>query len=208
MANHSVDSATFLFLEPEIVIEAFPDAKFFFALRPCEDWIVSMVDRFNTIYRMQRAGVNLENIRYMDRFGMIFSKHLSPEVFKDVPTIQKHAADLVSDLAKFWSHYTIRVLESMRSLKPNQRLIIHLKDLSNSLERLSDFSGVPLSLLNVRQTHTNKDTHSRETRVILGEGLIRKTASAEQNRVDLWLKTHPDLSIAPLAQNISPSGSP
>ena len=142
----------------------------------------------------------------MDRFGMIFSRHLSPEVFNDVPTIQKHAADLVSDLAKFWSHYTLRVLESMRTLKPNQRLIIHLKDLSNSLERLSAFSDVPLSLLNARQTHTNKDTHSRETRAILGETMVRRAASVEQNRVDLWLKSHPDLLVTSQTQSTVASG--
>lgn len=197
IAGHLVDSATFLFLEPQIVIETFPRARYFFALRPCEEWIISMVDRFNTLYRMKRAGVRLDEIRDMDRFGTIFSPRLNPDVFSSVSNIQLHAQELVRDLAQIWSRSVIRVMEAMLRLPAEQRLVIHLKDMNQSLEIFAKFSGVPLHTLDTRYTHINKDTHAKETRAVLGEEVIRREVSSEQLRVDQWLAEHPGFLTVP-----------
>jgi len=186
-AQHSLDSATFLHIEPDIVIEAFSDAKFMFVLRSCESWIVSLIDRFNLLFRMQRSNANSKDLRYLVRFANYFSPHLTGENLRDATALRKIGPLLVKDLAEFWHQKSVSTISAMFQLPRERRLIMNLQDLDSSIQRLAAFANVPLEMLNLQNTHANRDTHANETRKIIGTQVIALAARPAQIQLDKWL---------------------
>lgn len=190
LAGHWVDSASFFFFVPEGVIRAFPDAAYFFAVRDCESWILSMVDNSMFVHRMIVQGSSTVNLSFLDRYSEFFIRGHERAMFLDKERLRARAAHIVKELAAIWDVYTVRVAEAMLALRENQRLVITLKNLSYETDRVAALAGIPSSALNTAKLHMNKDRDLGAVRRLLAGGKLQETCSVPQKRVDEWFAAH------------------
>ena len=190
LAGHFVDSAAFLFIAPEMLMRTFPDAKFFFSIRDCESWIISLIDQELAVMDEVRRGRAVIDLSYHDRYAKLFTSRFNRSAFYDRNALLKEAEPLLNDLAQFWSSFTLSTLEKMLKLPRDQRLIIHLENFDNSISKMAAFAGVRTSDLNLRKTHFNKDFAAAEIRRLVGAKLLNKVAEIHQAKVDNWLAAH------------------
>lgn len=190
LAGHFVDSAAFLFLAPEMLIRTFPDSKFFFSIRDCESWMVSLIDQELAVIDEVRKGKGAIDMSYHDRYARIFSPRYDRSIFYDRSAFLKNAEPILNDIATFWSTFVISTLEQMLKLPRKQRLIIQLESFDNSLSKMAAFAGVNISDLNLRQTHFNKDFAAVDIRRQIGAALLTRIAQPHQRKVDAYLALH------------------
>lgn len=190
IAGHSVDSATFLFLEPELIFETFPDAKYFFSLRKCDVWVVSQIGNGVKMARQVDAKEISPDLRYLDRYAKLYAKQYSWEMLKDRAKLKHVSASVTRDLGHFWSYYTINTLTAMLKLQPKNRLVIHLEDLNKSLGVLAQFAEVPINTLNEKNMHLNKDEDPGSFRKLLGNELLSGVCKHEEETVAKWIEAN------------------
>jgi hypothetical protein len=189
-AAHWVDSASFFFFAPEGVIGTFPEAAYFFAVRDCESWILSMVDNSMFIHRMIVEGSATVNLGFLDRYSEFFISGHERALFLDKKRLTSNALHIVKELAAIWNTYTVRVAEAMLTLGEKQRLVIPLKNLSYETDRIAALAGIPPSALNMTKLHINKDRDLGAVRQLLASGKLHETCSIPQKRVDDWFTAH------------------
>lgn len=189
-AGHRIDSASFFFLAPDVVLETFPDAAYFFSVRGCEAWIVSMVDNAVYAHKVIREGRPTVDLSFLDRYSELFIHNHSRNMYLDTAAVKKSAAHIVHDLAKFWRYYTLQTLNAMLPLNENKRLIIRLEKFNTSLAQFARLAGVPVSTLNTQNIHLNKDRSFTEFRQVLGIERLSAECSAPQTEIDSWLSSH------------------
>lgn len=189
-AGHFIDSATFFFLAPEVVIQAFPDAKYFLSLRDCESWIISLVDLESRVLNPDTIAHSTINIQNHERYAKVFSPKFSLKIFADRKRISANLQPILADLAQFWSLYTIKILEEMIKLPSAQRLVIRLAEFNNARPKIAAFAGVKTSDLDLHNVHLNRDIAYEKIRKELGLLNLRKIARPHEELVDAWLKAH------------------
>jgi len=189
-AKHKVDSASFFFLAPEILIQTFKDSKFFLSVRQCEPWIVSMVDNSVFAHQMLKEGKVRSDTSFLDRYSEVFISNHNHETFLDNKKLARDSKHIITDLARTWRQYTIKTLEAMLKVKKENRLIIRTEDFSSSADSFARLAGVPPDTLNLKNIHMNRDRDMNAIRAILGSSLLKKISEGEQALVDAWLKAH------------------
>lgn len=113
----SVDSASFFFLSPEVVIDTFPQAQFIFVLRDCASWIVSIIDMEIRVLRwIQNRTINLD-LRSHSRYVRSAAPHYSPEMFKDTETSKKRCRSWLQN----WQIFGIPTLYARSKHSKNYR---------------------------------------------------------------------------------------
>lgn len=190
IAGHAVDSATFLFLEPELIFETFPDAKYFFSIRKCEAWIVSQVGNGAKMARLVDTKKIHPDLGYLDRYARLYARQYSWKMLRDKSELKRVAESLTRDLGHFWSYYTINTLAAMLKLDRKNRLVIHLENLNKSLPLLAQFAEVPIYTLNEKNLHLNKDEDPENFRRLLGNELLSSVCKHEEETVAKWIRTH------------------
>lgn len=180
----------FFFLPLKWSCGLFQTPVFFFSIRDCESWIVSLIDLEIAVMDRVRNGTNSTNLVYHDRYGRLFSPLFKRSAFFDRRRLAQEVSPMLKDLARFWSSYMISTMEQMLKLPRRQRLIIHLKDFDASAARIAQLAGIEAGDLNFRNSHLNKDSSAAEIRRLLGAQLIAETAAPHQKRVNDWLVAH------------------
>lgn len=188
IAGHAVDSATFLFLEPEVIFETFPDAKYFFSIRHCDAWIVSQVGNGVKMARLVETKKIRPDLGYLDRYARLHARQYSWKMLMDRSELKRVSESLTRDLGHFWSYYTINTLKAMLKLHPKKRLVIRLENLNKSLPVLAQFAEVPIHTLNENNLHLNKDEDPENFRRLLGTELLSSICKHEESTVDNWIK--------------------
>ncbi len=150
-AGHRIDSASFFFLAPDVVIEAFPDAAYFFSVRDCAAWIVSMVDNAMYAHQVIREGRPTLDLSFLDRYSELFVHNHSRDMYLSTTTVKQSAPHIVHDLAVFWRRYTLQTLDAMLPLRADKRLIIRLDNFNRSLAQFAKLAGVDASTLNTQK---------------------------------------------------------
>lgn len=192
-ARHKVDSASFYFLAPEAVIEIFPDAKFFLSVRRCEPWITSMVDNSVFAHKMIREGMAQGDLSFLDRYSEIFISHHSHDTMSDPRKIAADADHIVNDLARFWGLNNIRLLEAIRRVSAENRLVIRTEEFSGSVSRFAALAGVPEASLKTSNLHLNKDRDMNYFRGILGEKRLAAACAKEEKKMSSWLNANKNI---------------
>lgn len=193
-----VDSASFFFLAPDAVIDTFPDAYYFFTLRPCESWIVSMVDNSVFAHKMIREGKHTVDISFLDRYSEYFIRNHSHAVFADNALLARQAEHIVSNLARSWGESTLRVLNALLRVDLRNKLVIHISDFNAAVPRFAQLARVPADLLITENLHLNRDRNSSFYTRLLGVKRLRRLCSPWQQKTENWVKNHsadfPDIS--------------
>lgn len=189
-AGHQVDSASFFFLAPEAVFDAFPEAKFFLAVRACENWIISMVDNSVFAHKMIREGKTTVDLTFLPRYSEIFIKNHSDAAFQDLNRLRKDAAHIVRELGSFWENTSFFLLESMLKLPRERRLIIRLEDFNKSTDRFARLAGIPVGGLQLNNRHLNRDRDTEFYRKLLGGKVLTDSCSPGQQKIDAWFRVH------------------
>lgn len=190
-ANHRVDSASFFFLAPENVISTFPDARFFFSVRKCNSWVVSMVDNSVFTHKMLREGKVTSDTRFLDRYSNVFISNHDHATFHDLNKLRRDSRHIVGDLAKAWGVNTRRTLAAMEKIPPDRRLVILTENFSQSTDAFARLAGIPPGSLKTENLHMNKDRDYEMYRQLLGAESIDAACSAWQAQIDNQLKSYP-----------------
>ena len=186
-AGHYVDSAAFFFLAPEILIETFPDSKFFFVIRDCESWLLSLADMEIEVLRGARDGTNSIDLSYHDRYAQVFTPKFSRDKFLDERNLKANLSPMLPDLAEAWKAYTIRVLMALKNLPTQKRLIIRLEHFNRSVPQFAQLAGLRPENLNIKNIHLNPDIRSQKIKLLFGSDLSH-AARARQLEVENWIR--------------------
>ncbi|HNE21135.1 MAG TPA: sulfotransferase, partial [Turneriella sp.] len=198
LSGKPVDSAAFLFLSPEIVIETFPKAKFVFVVRDCESWIVSLLDMEMRVFDSIRRGQNSIDFSYHPRYARVLSPHFSEQMLLDEASLKRAIPVLIPELAHFWRSQSIVVFESMKAVAPANRLIIRLVDFSNAFSNFAHLAGVPENSLVRQNVHLNRDAFPEQIQKLIGPSFLSNICSKEQRTLDNYLNRNPGLLNVPL----------
>jgi len=195
-AKHWVDSSTFFSIAPDVVIDTFPFAKYFFAIRPCEDWVSSMFERFTILFNMRQIGRFVNDLQFLDRFTAYFARDMTEANMTNTNRLNAVKARIVEQLADSWRENTQRSLEVLAKLPADRRLVIWIDDFDKSINTIARFSGAPTSLMNLRQTHGNGDQNAAWTKQFIGVKLLKETTAPQQAAFNRWLANYPQLVTA------------
>ncbi|MBL8032258.1 MAG: hypothetical protein JNJ69_01045 [Leptospiraceae bacterium] len=187
-AGHRIDSASFFYLAPEAVFAAFPEAGYFFAVRDCESWIVSMVDNAVHAHKKIQEGHPTVNLDFLERYSRLFISGHRREWFLDDGLLKKYAGHISRELARFWRQFTLATLQAMLTLQSDKRLIIRLENFNQSLPAIARLAGVSSDTLNTTNIHLNKDRRFAQYRDLLGAARLASECRAGQTAVDQWLQ--------------------
>jgi|GEM_PF-1905670 len=189
-AGHQVDSASFFFLAPEIVMDTFPDAKYFLAVRTCESWIVSMVDNSVFAHKMIKAGKTTVDLSFLDRYSKVFIRDHRHASFENLDQLRRDSSHIVSELAKFWGETSLLLLNAMLKVQKEKRLIIHMEDFNQSTQAFARLAGIPVAGIHLENQHLNRDRDMAFYRKLLSEKKLTDSCSPHQKNVDSWFDAH------------------
>jgi hypothetical protein len=206
-AGHWVDSSSFFSIEPEIVYETFPDAKYFFVLRRCDTWIASMADRMRLLFKMRKSGAG-KDLRFLEPLAQHFSPYLHEEILLNDRVLRQNAVPLIESLSIAWRVHTLRALQAMARMPPSQRLVLLLEDFDNSMRTIAQFAGVDLKQIKVENRHMNADTHLEQIYSLLGKDRVSIYGMRQRRIVDHWLAENPELLYRPTRRLVRRKGKP
>lgn len=189
-AAHQVDSASFFFLAPDVVIDTFPDAKYFLAVRQCESWVISMVDNSVFAHKMIKAGKTTVDLSFLDRYSKVFISNHRHASFENLDQLRRDSGHIVSELAKFWGETSLLLLNTMLKVQREKRLIIHMEDFNQSTQAFARLAGIPVAGIHLENQHLNRDRDMAFYRRLLGEKKLAESCSPQQKNVDSWFGSH------------------
>jgi hypothetical protein len=183
-AAHYVDSASFFFMEPEIVIATFPHAKYFLSVRDCESWIASMVDNAVFAHQMIIQKKTTVKLDFLDRYSEFFIKGHSRAMMLDESVLKQNRARIVANLSQVWGEYTLKDLEAISEVNPTDRLVVRIEDFDRAMPDIARLAGIDLKNLNLGKKHLNRDRRLDYYRKLLGPASLKQNCSPWQQRVD------------------------
>jgi hypothetical protein len=185
-----VDSASFFFLAPDVVIETFPEAYYIFMFRPCETWVTSMVDNSVFAHQMIREGKHRVDISFMDRYAEYFIHNHSYVPFDNQRLLPAQAEHAVANFAKSWYESTLRVLEALDRVRQDRKLVMRLADFSRSVNRLAQFVQVAPDTLIMENLHLNRDRDLQFYVRLLGAQRLERHCAPRQKNIDNYIREH------------------
>lgn len=141
-----LDSASFNHHYLHILIQEFPEAKFIFTVRDCYSWL-------NSVLNMSMScGANIPG--WMFKYGKIFIGYeVEPAVVSSTEAMLEELPNALNGLLKYWQNSNQRILEL---LPPERSLIIPTHKISESLEQIANFVGLPPQTLVEEAKHSNQ----------------------------------------------------
>ncbi|RLD24901.1 MAG: hypothetical protein DRI70_07790 [Bacteroidetes bacterium] len=134
-----MDPASFNHFYMSILVEEFPEAKFIFTIRDCYTWVNSF-SKMISRWRKHFHDVGYEMPGWMLDYGRILFGKFDWNWLSSYQTVQSNLPELVGIFVQCWAKYNRSVLEL---LPPERSLIIRTHELSQSLDRIAEFIGVP-----------------------------------------------------------------
>ncbi len=143
-----MDSASFNHYYLDILVESFPNAKFIFTIRDCYSWLNSFL---NMLLRWRAFDKNppkwhLEYSRFI--FG-----ELNFDIFSSRPNCINKLPELLDIFLRFWRDSNRYILERL----PKERsLVVRVNQISESIDKIADFVGIPGNSLISEVRHANQ----------------------------------------------------
>ena len=174
-----MDSASFNHHYLQILSGSFPEAKFIFTIRDCYSWL-------NSVLNMSlRYAANVPD--WMLPYSkFLIGYQLDRSTFGDLPGTRQKPTGIVESLLRYWQTSNQRVLE----LLPGDRcLIVRTDRISDTLDTMADFIGIPTESLVVSDRHRNRAPENVQFLQFLDR---------------VWLEEHCDLHCGPLMKQFFP----
>lgn len=183
-----VDSTTFLHLAQDRLFALFPNAQYMISVRDGEGWFVSYVDLLVAFAQKDPSAAKEGMGIWAERYGRLMSPSFRGEDFAHPETLGKHLEPALPDYAAYWGHWTVYTLENLKKLPKERRLIIRTKNISQSLDKMASFAGVPVSSLNHERTHLNKRRKVVDVMQIVDAQKLHAAFQPWQAKVDALMK--------------------
>jgi hypothetical protein len=198
------DSTSFLGMASERVIPLFPNDKFVLCVRDGRDWIVSFVGMLLEYYgpNPKKAPVSRE---WSTRYGKTMAPAFDLGAFADPARVGERVRSWLPDFAAFWGRTTLDNLKRMKELPKGRRLVLKTQDISQSLEKIAAFAGVPAASLKAEKSHRNKGAEVATIRDALGVEAVAAAVKPWQEKVDAALA---EFGITPPATGNATPTSP
>ncbi len=147
------------------LVQRLPDAKFILTIRDCYSWANSFMDqKINTVLaqmhpwrRLWRTVLHPPEFEFSDQESLLRDRELFP----------------LDGYFSYWARHNTHVLSTVPS---DRLLVLRTTEISNSLERIADFVGVPVNSLNSEKTHSFKAPKRHGTLKQLNPDFVKKTA--------------------------------
>jgi len=176
-----MDSASFNFMYLEILAEAYPDAKFIATIRDCYSWIDSALNMFLVI----------DIPDWMIDYGSrSFGVHITREMFGSRQNLLEALPGILDGILGYWAYgmqFTLNNLPEERSL------VIKTEEISNSLDRIASFLGIPESTLVREKSHLFKATKKFNILHAMDPNLLKE--KFEEHCGPLMKRYFPDRSL-------------
>lgn len=134
-----MDPASFNHFYMSILVEEFPEAKFIFTIRDSYTWTNSFLKMISR-WRKHFHDVGYEMPQWMLDYGRILFGKFDWNWLSSYQAVQSNLPELVEIFVQCWAKYNRSVLEL---LPPERSLIIRTDELSQSLDEIAEFIGVP-----------------------------------------------------------------
>jgi hypothetical protein len=142
--NLEMDSSSFNFNYVDILVDEYPDAKFIATIRDCYSWLDSMLNML----------LILDIKDWMIDFGSrSFGISVTRDMISSQENIIRAVPHLLDGLLKYWAEGQQFTLDN---LPMESSLVIRTDAISESLERIAHFLGVPEDTLSPEQSHLFK----------------------------------------------------
>ena len=159
-----MDSASFNHHYLQILAIAFPEAKFIFTIRDCYSWL-------NSVLNMSlRYAANVPD--WMLPYSkFLIGYEIDRSTFGDQSATQQNPPEIVDSLLRYWQTSNQRVLD----LLPSERsLIVRTDRISDSLDLIADFIGIPPDSLVVSGRHMNRSPENLPLLQFLDPGWLEE----------------------------------
>ena len=142
--NLEMDSSSFNFNYVDILVDEYPDAKFITTIRDCYSWLDSMLNML----------LVLDIKDWMIDFGFrSFGISVTRDMISSRENIIEALPHMLDGLLKYWADGQQFSLDNL----PKERsLVLRTDEISESLERIAHFLGVPEDTLSSEQSHLFK----------------------------------------------------
>ena len=142
--NLEMDSSSFNFNYVDILVDEYPDAKFIATIRDCYSWLDSMLNML----------LVLDIKDWMIDFGArSFGIRVTQDMISSRENIIRALPHMLDGLLKYWAEGQQFTLDN---LPMESSLVIRTEEISESLERIAHFLGVPEDTLSPEQSHLFK----------------------------------------------------
>ncbi|MFI5361187.1 MAG: adenylyl-sulfate kinase [Elusimicrobiota bacterium] len=179
-----------------LLSELFPESKFLFTFRDCYSWCESMVQHLLRGYEQMP-----DKSRHPDRYFIEFIEgpvNLRWSWFAGREILLKNIDPVLDRLSKFWRRWNKKIIDET----PRSRLLIIKTDrLSQSLDLMAEFLGIPVSTLDAAQVHRHRKSHPGAISVFKGAGYSYVKKAIDENAGPLMKLYFPDLWGRPLGSD-------
>jgi len=134
-----LDSSGHNFFYMDILADALPSAKFLFVIRDCYSWLDSVV--------------NMLHLPHSGFGSPKFEFEILESICKDEKKLRRNLCRYIDVPLGFWAWANRMIVEK---LPPSRSLIIRSHEISQSLDKLAHFAGVPVGSLIAARRHANK----------------------------------------------------
>ncbi len=145
-----MDSASFNYFYLDILVEEFPSAKFIFTIRDCYSWVDSLINMF-----LGNAVTTDKSNQWIFDYSE-FAYGLGRSIYNNKKRLMRNFNNLIDKLLAYWD---LTNREIIKRLPLERSLIVRTTDISNSVERMADFVGVPRETLIKERSHLFKARH-------------------------------------------------
>jgi hypothetical protein len=146
-----VESSHFYVYVVNLLVTIHPAAKFVLTIREPISWLRSFINDTHSFDSRDPSSV--WNV-YRDLRMRISTPH---------PAEEKILAEAgLYSLEGYFSYWRTHIERITKAVPSKQLFVVRTSDLSNKLQELADFSGVPLSSLHVEKAHSHKGARKLE----------------------------------------------
>ncbi len=135
-----MDSSGHHYFYLKILVDEFPEAKFIFVIRDCYSWFDSVINMLH----LPNGGFGSPGAFDFDR--------LKP-VCRDKERLLRELPDHIDGPLEFWASANRKALDN---LPPDRSLIVRTNEISDRLDTMADFIGVPVETLIREHSHVHK----------------------------------------------------
>jgi len=146
LARLDVDSSSYNAHYVDILAHEFADAKFIFVIRDCWSWLDSMLNM------VLRIGPGMPEWM-VEHCRTILGPDFEPHLGDDELELARRLPGLANAGLAYWARLNQFVL---RSLPMERSLVVRTPELSDSLDRLAEFVGVPVDSLRPELRHVHR----------------------------------------------------
>jgi len=162
------ESAYYLAHFCDVLVEEFPRARFILTVREPRSWLRSIIDQCINNPRAELA--NSDNMSYWLTLRDLCFAPPPKEYAPQEMALAQYNLHTLDGYLSYWASHNKRVLEAV----PNNRLlIIRTCDLSDSVDRIATFAGIPTSTLHSEESHSHETSRKHGLLNEIDESYLR-----------------------------------